>query len=72
MFLIVAILFLAFRAVETEDSESKTNVIDRAVASLVFHKFDFEDSCIQHQTNYDDDAEVPFRGMQTTNCLLNY
>ncbi|KAK1426652.1 hypothetical protein QVD17_15329 [Tagetes erecta] len=60
------------RAVETDDSESKTNVIDRAVASLVFHKFDFEDTRLQHQTDYNDDAEVPFKGMQTSDCVLNY
>lgn len=50
---------------ETEDSESKTNVIDRAVANLMFHKFEFEDSEDQqqqqgqHQRDYNDDAEVP-------------
>ncbi|KAM0064767.1 putative LNK family protein [Helianthus debilis subsp. tardiflorus] len=49
------------RAGETEDAESKTNVIDRAVANLIFHKSDFDDT---YQTDYNDDAEVPFRGMQ--------
>ncbi|KAI3740591.1 hypothetical protein L2E82_31059 [Cichorium intybus] len=48
------------RVVETEDSESKTNVIDRAVASLMFNKFDLEDT--DNQTNYDGDAEVPMGG----------
>nr|GEV95338.1 reverse transcriptase domain-containing protein [Tanacetum cinerariifolium] len=48
---------------ETEDSESKTNVIDRAVANLMFHKFEFEDSEDQqqqgqHQRDYNDDAEI--------------
>ncbi|KAI3742862.1 hypothetical protein L1987_60560 [Smallanthus sonchifolius] len=52
------------RAGKTEYSESKTNVIDRAVANLVFHKFDFEDLCSQHQTDYNHDAEVPVRRMQ--------
>jgi len=52
------------RAAEPEDSESKTNVIDRAVASLVFHKFDFDDTHNQYQTDYSDDAEVPINGMQ--------
>ncbi|KAK9068856.1 hypothetical protein SSX86_012972 [Deinandra increscens subsp. villosa] len=52
------------RTGETEDSESKTNVIDRAVASLVFQKFDFEDMHSPHQADYDDYAEVPNRGMQ--------
>ncbi|XP_071690183.1 protein LNK3-like isoform X2 [Rutidosis leptorrhynchoides] len=65
------------RARETEDTESKTNVIDRAVANLMFHKSDVEEiddqqqqqqqrafSCYQHQTDYDNYAEVPVRGMQ--------
>ncbi|XP_021993904.1 protein LNK3 isoform X3 [Helianthus annuus] len=47
------------RARETEDAESNTNVIDRAVANLIFHKSDFDDTCNRHQTNYNDDAEVP-------------
>lgn len=51
---------MSFRVVETEDSESKTNVIDRAVASLMFNKFDLEDT--DNQTNYDGDAEVPMGG----------
>ncbi|XP_076951699.1 protein LNK4-like [Bidens hawaiensis] len=50
------------RAGETEDSEYKTNVIDRAVASLVFHKSDFDDTHSQHQTNYNNDAE--FRDLE--------
>ncbi|CAH1440251.1 unnamed protein product [Lactuca virosa] len=58
------------RVVEPEASESKTNVIDRAVANLMFNKFDFEetddqqhiDLCCQNQTDYDDDAEVPSQG----------
>ncbi|KAJ9558108.1 hypothetical protein OSB04_012722 [Centaurea solstitialis] len=50
------------RSDETEDSESKTNVIDRAVASLMFNKFDYEDN--DHQTDYEDDAEVPMGGMR--------
>ncbi|XP_024983617.1 protein LNK3-like isoform X2 [Cynara cardunculus var. scolymus] len=49
------------RSGETEVSESKTNVIDRAVASLMFNKFDYEDN--DHQTDYEDDAEVPIGGM---------
>ncbi|KAD3336795.1 hypothetical protein R6Q59_028156 [Mikania micrantha] len=52
------------RVAETNDSESKTNVIDRAVASLVFHNFSLEDTCIQHQIEHNDVAEVPIRGMQ--------
>ncbi|XP_071721133.1 protein LNK3 [Rutidosis leptorrhynchoides] len=57
------------RGGETEDTESKTNVIDRAVANLMFHKSDIEEiddhqqfSCYQQQTDYNDDAEVPIRG----------
>lgn len=56
---------------ETEVSESKTNVIDRAVANLMFHKFDYDDnenlqlrqvvSCSQHQTDYNNDAQVPIQ-----------
>lgn len=61
---------MALRVVEPEASESKTNVIDRAVANLMFNKFDFEetddqqhiDLCCQNQTDYDDDAEVPIQG----------
>ncbi|XP_076927429.1 protein LNK4-like isoform X2 [Bidens hawaiensis] len=45
------------RAGETGDSEYKTNVIDRAVASLVFHKSDFDDTYSQLQTDYNNDAE---------------
>ncbi|XP_076899172.1 protein LNK4-like isoform X2 [Bidens hawaiensis] len=46
-----------WRAGETGDSEYKTNVIDRAVASLVFHKTDFDDTYSQYQTDYNNDAE---------------
>nr|XP_043610493.1 protein LNK3-like [Erigeron canadensis] len=52
--------------IETEDSESKTNVIDRAVANLMFNRFDYEDEINdqQHQIDYNNDAEVPIGGMQ--------
>ncbi|KAI7757961.1 hypothetical protein M8C21_018682 [Ambrosia artemisiifolia] len=65
------------RAGETEDTESKTNVIDRAVANLIFHKYEFDDTCSQQQTDYNNDVEVPITdvqdsGVTTTNCFLNY
>lgn len=37
------------RSGETEDSESKTNVIDRAVANLMFNTYDMEDTEDQNQ-----------------------
>ena len=64
LILTLASYLMTLRSVETEVSESKTNIIDRAVASLMFNKFDYEDN--DHQTDYDyeDDAEVPMGGMR--------